>query len=167
MIETDSSNFRSSICSQFEDFRVRFCLWCGGLQCSVWSVFLLYKHLQVLISGSRRYLMLVSQWFPQWKDIKKGYIPNASTGMDDRICSDWEEGSGLLIQEKSCSGKKEICLLNQLINGNNLFTEFLDRGVMTYFTKDQIPFITSIFINILLINIIITGVIYLRYTLKL
>ena len=113
MIETDSTNFRSSICSQFEVFCVRFCLWCGRLQCSVWSVFLLYKHLQVLISGRRRHLMLVSQWFPQWKDIKTDEerlcrnvdIPNASTGMDDRICSNWEEGSGLLIQEKGCNGK--------------------------------------------------------------
>ena len=86
--------------------------------------------------------------------------------MDDRICYDLDEGSGLLIQEKSCSGKRNK-FTSQLINGNNLFTEFLDQEVMTYFTKDQIPFITSIFINILLINIIITGVIYLRYTLKL
>ena len=31
--------------------------------------------------------------------------------MDDRICYDWDEGSGLLVQEKSCNGKEEIFLL--------------------------------------------------------
>ena len=88
---------------------------------------------------------------------------------EDNNCYDWEDGSGLLIQEKSCNGKQDMLVFS----GSSQFAmwlflyfiEGLEQGsqVMDYFTMDQIPFFTSMFINILLLNIIISFVVYHRY----